>query len=160
VYEITSRTVNPELPPVGAALAQLVPLLVSTLPVAPGATELRAEPSELETITPLAASELAFVPPFAMGKTPVTPDVNEIDGGVLLHVVPFDVSKFPAELGRTLVAAVPSALMTSAPVPARAVAPVPPEPTFTVPKLGAADEPVKLPNALFAGASAALKLSA
>ncbi len=136
---------NPELPPVGATLAQLVPVLVRTVPVVPGATELSAEAAELETITPLAVSELAFVPPLATGKMPVTPVVSEIAGGALLHVVPFEVRKFPEVPGTTLVTAVPPEFITSAPVPARDVVPVPPAPTFTVPNAGVAVDPVKFP---------------
>jgi hypothetical protein len=62
-------------PPAGAVLAQVVPLLVSTLPEELGAIACRAEvPFPSKTLFAVKVEEP--VPPFATGRVPVTPVVN------------------------------------------------------------------------------------
>jgi hypothetical protein len=60
----------------GAADCQVVPLLVSKFPDAPGATAWKVD-VPLPSRTLLAVKVAAPVPPLATGKVPVTPVVSE-----------------------------------------------------------------------------------
>jgi hypothetical protein len=88
----TTKLLNP--PAAGAELCQVVPLLVSTFPLVPGATTCTAE-VPLPNKTLLAVSEDAPVPPLATGKVPVTllaKFTNVVD---VVPVPPFAIGKIP-----------------------------------------------------------------
>ena len=115
--------VRVEPPPPPAALVQVVPLEVRTLPVVPGATNSGAL-VPLPKMTLLAVRFARLVPPLAIGRVPVTPVVNGR----------------PVALVRMALAGVPRAGVTSVglvdkttlPVPVEVVTPVPPCATVTV----------------------------
>ena len=132
-----------------AAEDHVVPLEVSTLPDAPGATNCTAD-VPLPRSTLFAVSAAAPVPPFATGKVPVTlvaaltnvVDVEPVPPRLMgrVPVVPASIGR-PAQLVRVPELGVPSAGVTSvgeverttAPVPVEVVTPVPPFATGKVP---------------------------
>ena len=77
---------------------------------------------------------------------------NPADGAALIQVVPLSISTCPLVPAVTLEIPLPLELEIKALLAVKLVTPVPPAATLTVPQHGAADDPVKLPNALFAAA--------
>jgi hypothetical protein len=104
----------------GAADCQVVPLLVSKFPDAPGATAWKVD-VPLPSRTLLAVKVAAPVPPLATGKVPVTPVVR----GKPVALVSVTEVGVPS-IGVTSVGLVDN---TTEPVPVLVVTPVPPEAT-------------------------------
>ena len=122
---VNSLKLEKSLPDAGAAaLVHVVPLLVSRLPVVPGATACTAN-VPLPSSTLFAVSVAAPVPPLATGSVPVTPVVRESP----VAFVSVNADGVP-RLGVVSTGLVDS---TTLPVPVDAVTPVPPLLTGSVP---------------------------
>ena len=117
VPEVEVTGVPSVIPPDGKDDAQVVPLLVSTLPEVLGATNSGVE-VPLPRITLLAVSVAAPVPPLATGRVPVTPVVS----GRPVALVSTPEVGVPSR-GVTSVGLVESTVL---PVPVEVVTPVPP----------------------------------
>lgn len=113
-----------ETPEAGVLDCQVVPLLVSTLPLVLGATKVGAD-VPLPRMTLLAVSVVRLVPPLATGRVPVTPVVK----GKPVKLVATPLVGVP-KIGVTNVGLVDNTLL---PEPVLVVTPVPPLATGKVP---------------------------